>query len=258
MTPYVFCFLVFVLGVRAQNGFGSEFADNEAPSTDCIDRDPECAKFAWRGECESNPFYMNYMCPQSCQVELCANSEDQFLVNHIESNLNPEDPQEQVILNRTRRWWNFRPQPQGPLRPETSGRMIGGGSQAGSRKKRQWGGFQRQQGRQVGPPPPGSNDGGQGNQFPPSGPQRPGPGPRPGMNRPPMRPPMPPMQPMFPPMPPQMPPMPMFPRIEYDIGPRGYIGPPGVEGDIGPMGPRGPRGARGVPGRQGDNGPKGP
>ena len=42
--------------------------------SDCIDRDPECAKFAWRGECESNPFYMNYMCPQSCQVELCANS----------------------------------------------------------------------------------------------------------------------------------------------------------------------------------------
>jgi len=248
MPPYVLCFLVFVLGVRAQEGY-----DNVAPSTDCIDRDPECAKFAWRGECESNPFYMNYMCPQSCQVELCADSEDQFLVNHIESNLNPEDPQEQEILNRTRRWWNgYRPQPQAPMRPETSGRMIGGGSQAGSRQKRQWGGFQRQQGRQVGPPPD-QTAGGPGPGVPPQG-QRPGP--RPPMNRPPM-------PPMRPPMwgAPQMPPMPMppmFPRIEYDIGPRGYIGPPGPEGDIGPMGPRGPRGARGVPGRQGDNGPKGP
>merc|ERR1712142_384096 len=220
MPPYVLCFLVFVLGVRAQEGY-----DNAAPSTDCIDRDPECAKFAWRGECESNPFYMNYMCPQSCQVELCADSEDQFLVNHIESNLNPEDPQEQEILNRTRRWWNgYRPQPQAPMRPETSGRMIGGGSQAGSRQKRQWGGFQRQQG-----PPP--------NAFPP--------------------------RPMIPPMMPGMGMGGMFgmnmpPQIQYDNGPRGFSGPPGPVGSIGPIGARGVRGPRGAPGEQGGNGPPGP
>jgi len=228
MTPYAFCFLAFVLGVEAQNGY----YNNETPSSDCIDSDPECPVFAWRGECERNPFYMNYVCQKSCQVESCTNSDDEFLANHIESNLNPENPQEQEILNRTRRWWNYQPRPRQP-QPQL-GRMIGGG-------------------RQVGPPPSGPNDGGSGPQFPPPGPQRPPPGP----GRPPMRPPM---RPPFPPMNPQppIPPMPMFPRIEYDIGPRGYLGPPGPEGDIGPMGARGPRGPRGVPGRQGDNGPKGP
>jgi len=241
MTPYIFCLLALVLGARAQNVNNPENSDDATPSQDCVDRDPECAVFAWRGECEGNPFYMNFMCPQSCQVEACATSDDEFLVNHIESSLNPEDPQHQIILNRTRRWW-----PNRPMRVNgVAGRMIGGG-----RQKRQWGGFQRQQGRQVGPPPPGSNNGDQGNQRPPPGP----PINRPPMNRPPMRPPMPPMQPMLPPMPPMM----MFPRIEFDIGPRGYLGPPGPEGDIGPMGARGPRGPRGVPGRQGDNGPKGP
>merc|ERR1739838_643385 len=149
MTPYAFCFIAFVLGVEAQNGY----INNETPSSDCIDSDPECPVFAWRGECERNPFYMNYVCQKSCQVEACSNSDDEFLVNHIESNLNPENPQEQEILNRTRRWWNYQPRPQ-PPQPQL-GRMIGGGSEAGSRQKRQgWGGFQRQQGPPQGFPSP--------------------------------------------------------------------------------------------------------
>merc|ERR1712142_319309 len=221
MTPYVLCILAYILGVTAQNGYDSELT-NAAPSTDCIDRDPECAKFAWRGECESNPFYMNYMCPQSCQVDLCANSEEEFLVNHIEANLNPEDPQEQEILNRTRRWWP-RPQP-GPMRPQTSGRMIGGGSQTGSRQKRQWN-FQRQQGPPQGFPPQAFQP-----QFRPM-----------GMGNP-----------MIPPM------MPMMPQVQIENGPRGFPGPPGSVGSIGPIGARGVRGPRGVPGKQGDNGPPGP
>merc|ERR1712002_924777 len=217
MTPYLFCSLAVVLGVRAQNVNNQQFGDNAPPSPDCVDRDPECAQFAWRGECESNPFYMNFMCPQSCQLESCANSDEEFLVNHIENSLNPEDPQHQVVLNRTRRWWPNR-WPVAP-RPDMSGRMIGGG-----RQKRQWQGFQRQQG-----PPQGFGQG-----FPQGFPQM--------------------MRPMIPPM--NM--MNSMPQTQFENGPRGFPGPPGPVGSIGPIGPRGVRGPRGVPGKQGDNGPPGP
>ena len=57
---------------------------------DCVDRDPECAVFAWRGECEGNPFYMNFMCPQSCQVEACATSGD-FIADEVDRRMDGMD-----------------------------------------------------------------------------------------------------------------------------------------------------------------------
>lgn len=48
-----------------------EYYDEEDPDYDdwsqCIDRNDECPKLASKGECVTNPGYMHFQCPVSCE-----------------------------------------------------------------------------------------------------------------------------------------------------------------------------------------------